>query len=251
MTALVEELEALLYTKYSSKAVYIIKQLFDYLQPLSTEIMKKVIELFSDLNATGQRHWLHLIWKMLSGSSETLSYLVDNEVCEVIQDAMMDSTKNLDTEVAMWLFNLSLAPLEDLIKINDNGTFSLLLRFLQSQAWTTKVMSLKWIINILKTADFQLWMDLLEKGFLKGIKEWVGVLNHNDTNYWALWTIYEFLWKDELNKTFAIEFQDYGGIEAMESIQNICPTDQHNKIIGILTRFYWNDDEAEVLDFAW
>ena len=220
----------------------------DYLKPLSDDIIKKVLNLFPDLNAKGQKSWLQLICELLSDPSETITFLVNNGVWDIVQDSMMDWSKNLSKEALRCLHKLSLAPLDDLIKIFDSGVLSLLFNFMRSSESTHKISSIKCIINILKSADHQMWMDLFNDWYLKEIREWLGPLNHQDTNYWALWAIYEFLSKDDNRKTFINDFKEIGGNDALEKLRDNCPNYIHDKICSILTRYYWDDDDVELFD---
>ena len=94
-------------------------------------------------------------------------------------------------------------------------------------------------------ADYDIWKELLGEGILTKLCNELRKQYLQDSNYFALWIIYQFLLKDNEEKLFLKEFQLIGGIDIIENLQELCPEEHYKEIVKILTKFYGADEEDD------
>ena len=227
-----------------SDVLYIFRKLLRFLYPVSSELIQKVVNLLEFNDPLVKANCLKLIWKILEGSKDNHSFLIDINIWSALRKVLWSEKGEFNSEVLKWLEQLSNAKEEDLFNLYQAGFVHLLVSFMRLNSWNYQVESLKSISNVLQNADYDICNNLLGDGLLKDLDCLLGKNSSQDLNYYALLSIYNFLSKDNEDKLFAIEFDSIGGVDTIEKLQDFCP-DKHYQIIKDILIKFFNADENE------
>lgn len=131
---------------------------------VTSEFIRQLLKVGNTHVTAIQKYTLRTIWNILAGDNELLKELVECDVWEILQDAVMDKTKNLEKEVLSWLWNLTLTDPETLLQIYHTNVLDMLVKYVGSGTATLMKPSLRAMINVFKSGDYDLCEELMVKG---------------------------------------------------------------------------------------
>lgn len=256
---LVDPLKALLFVKSIETIDYAILSIAYILENANSnsriftdlcwdEVMRKIIEIGLENSKSSLKNVLRAVWNMISGPKKNVKKLIEFNLIDLIVDSKLDITLNVDNEVLKWLYNLTLWDQEILNELYEEKAFAIISSSLSSNKSTLQEMALKWVINLIKTADNSLVDRLIEDGYIMQIKELLNKITHQNIIFWVVSAIYVFLEKDTKDKNYTLYFQEIKGIDALEDIEMHVSNDIYDKIKEIYTDFLEGEPEQSGLD---
>ena len=213
-----------------------------YQELTSKSTILQIIKIAKNSKTTTKSSLQYLSLACWAGNNR-IQFLIDNNICDVLTDIPLYCREDIDSDLLELIFNLSQTTQKNIEKLCDEGVYTICLDYLKTGGRELINKSLGVLIYLARFHSNLIIDEFMDNDYIKHVVHIIASSKSTPENihFWLEFLIW-LLEKDDEEDSFAIYFQENGGVTVIEDLQLNIDAHNYDLIEEILTKFYSADD---------